>query len=97
MDIKIGNELIADFMGFTHNNHGWEDKHGNIFTDALDYDTDWNHLMNVVQSCFKTDASDEEWKEIEDALIANYNSDTERKHAVWIACLHLVQEVNKRK
>jgi hypothetical protein len=94
MDSKIGNELLADIMGFTHTNHGWEDKYGNVITEVLDYDKDWNHLMKVVDKCFEEKADYQDHKEIEDALIGNHE---ERIHKVWVACVHFVQHKYYRK
>ena len=91
------NELIADFMGFTHTNHGFEDKHGNIITEALDYHKDWNHLMDVVEKCYSTEIQLDFIIDIANALTDKFESNEERKQTVWKECLHLIQYVNKQK
>jgi hypothetical protein len=89
MDKKIGNELIAEFLGY-QKAHYSEDK------EELEFDTDWNDLMHVVEVCFDTEMEVYSYhKAIEDALISNDKE--HRKHNVWIACIRLIQDVNKRK
>lgn len=98
MEFKIGNELIADYMGFTHSNHGWENKNGDVFTEALDYHTDWNHLMDCVEKCFNEKIQYDFINEIEQSLTnQNSLSTEERKQNVWRACIHLIQYKNKQK
>lgn len=88
MDIKIGNELLGLFLGHKQANFGIE-------KDELEFDTDWNDLMHVVDKCLATEIESVGHGEIETALINNDSS--ERKQKVWIACVHYVQHVNKQK
>ena len=92
MDKNIGNDLLAEFLGY-QKVHYSEDK------EELQFDTDWNDLMHVVDKCLESqpdyDGNDSHIKEIEHALI---NGDrTDRKHNVWLACVKCVQHEIKKK
>lgn len=88
MDIKIGNDLLAEFLGY-QKVHYSEDK------EELEFDTDWNDLMHAVDKCKNTLAPLEYHKAIENALIGGDSEN--RKHNVWTACIKFVQYVNKNK
>ena len=94
MDIKIGNDLIAEFMGFQHTNLGLVDqKETLLFEDTdtfteLKFHNDWNWVQAVVQKCFHTEVKDSQlYAEIQDALIER----DDRLHKVWVSCLHFIQ------
>ena len=90
MESNIGNELIANALGYVKTNAGWTSDNTTVDKSELEFHTDWNDLMHVVDWCFKqTDTTYQDQKEIEDALIS---ADSEnRKHNVWKACIHLIQ------
>lgn len=55
MENKIDNELIAEFMEFTPENHGWRTPIGfvncaySVVRERLLFDTSWDWLMSVVE------------------------------------------------
>jgi hypothetical protein len=102
MDIHIGNQLIADTLGFQDTNHGWQDVQG-FLVDVEDKDTfklkelkfhsDWNWLMVALDVVYKLRIKEEFLDnvnfEIKTALLLS--DSTERRHKVWIAVLHAIQ------
>lgn len=99
MDINIGNGLIADYVGFQLTNHGWND-HNEILTsiedksdfkvNELKFHLDWDWLNKVVEKCLKsTKVKKVDKDEIKLALL-NYDAH-DRKHLVWVACIHAIQ------
>jgi hypothetical protein len=93
MDSNIGNELIATALGYVKTNVGWTSDNTTVDKSELEFHSDWNDLMHVVDWCFKQKADYQDQKAIEDALISA--DSVNRKHNVWIACIHLIQHKNK--
>jgi hypothetical protein len=102
MDITIGNQLIADALGFTETNHGFEDVQGWLVDveekdtfklNDLKFDSDWNWLMAALDVIYKLPIKEEYTLkvslEIKTALLLT--DSTERRHKVWVAILHAIQ------
>jgi len=102
MDITIGNQLIADAMGFQDTNNGWQDVQGwlvdveeqDTFTlNNLKFHKDWNWLMTALDVVYKLNIKEEYVLkvnlEIKTSLLLT--DSTERRHKVWVAILNAIQ------
>ena len=78
-----GNKLIDLFNDDVLNKCGWSDF-------EMNYHTDWNNLMPVVQKCIELDKGENHfYNSLFDSLL--------RIDEVWLACVEFIEWYNKNK